>query len=167
MSTKSKKCRSCNRRLSVNEFYTHPSTRDHRLPSCKKCHSTYVGRRYNEDPAVRRRVIEQATRWNRKNQYRAKALAAVRDANSRAEHHGLADRVTAEDVSDAWERCEYRCAVCGKDLGAKDRDLTIDHESPMEFGGSNEPGNLRAACRSCNSREYWRCRREQGATKAA
>ena len=31
MSTKTKKCRSCNRRLSVNEFYRNPSTRDRRL----------------------------------------------------------------------------------------------------------------------------------------
>ena len=40
------------------------------------------------------------------------------------------------------------CEVCG---GTSD--LTLDHIVPLARGGTNEPGNVRVLCRSCNSRK--------------
>jgi hypothetical protein len=37
----------------------------------------------------------------------------------------------------------------------------------LEFGGPNLPDNLRTACRSCNSKEYWRWWRLNEAQRAA
>jgi len=34
--------------------------------------------------------------------------------------------------------------------GAAPADITLDHVTPHADGGSNEPGNLVTACRSCN-----------------
>jgi HNH endonuclease len=73
----------------------------------------------------------------------------------------------ARDVIAVWEASNYRCAVCNKDLSKKDGDLTLDHRQPLEFDGPNTPGNLRTACRSSNSKEYWRCWREYREKRAA
>lgn len=49
-------------------------------------------------------------------------------------------------------RAGFRCAWCGRDLtGAKPRDVTLDHLTPREDGGSHAPDNLIMACLSCNS----------------
>jgi 5-methylcytosine-specific restriction endonuclease McrA len=48
-------------------------------------------------------------------------------------------------------RDSFRCVYCCTDLhGADPRDVTLDHVKPKADGGSNEPGNLVTACRSCN-----------------
>lgn len=43
------------------------------------------------------------------------------------------------------KRDAYTCAYCG---GEAD---TVDHITPHALGGGNEPGNLIACCRRCNS----------------
>jgi len=47
-----------------------------------------------------------------------------------------------------YERDAYRCQLCGDW-----HDLTIDHIVPRSKGGTDDPGNLRVLCRSCNSRK--------------
>jgi 5-methylcytosine-specific restriction endonuclease McrA len=47
-----------------------------------------------------------------------------------------------------YERDAYRCQECGSW-----HDLTIDHILPVIRGGENALENLRALCRSCNSRK--------------
>lgn len=42
----------------------------------------------------------------------------------------------------------YKCRYCGK--GAPDVEITVDHVIPRALGGSDEPTNLCAACRTCN-----------------
>lgn len=46
---------------------------------------------------------------------------------------------------DGW-RCQY-CGVSIAEPGA----ATVDHIIPVSLGGEDVDGNLRAACRSCNS----------------
>lgn len=48
-------------------------------------------------------------------------------------------------------RDAFRCVYCTKDLHSADpRDVTLDHLVAKVDGGSNAPGNLVCACRSCN-----------------
>ncbi len=42
-------------------------------------------------------------------------------------------------------RDRYRCWKCGG------RATTADHIVPTSHGGTDDPGNLRAACRACNT----------------
>ena len=46
-------------------------------------------------------------------------------------------------------RDNHACRYCGGT--APDVVLTVDHVVPTALGGSDEPGNLVAACRDCNS----------------
>ena len=46
-------------------------------------------------------------------------------------------------------RDNYTCRYCGG--SAPDVKLTIDHVTPIALGGSDEPGNLVAACFDCNA----------------
>jgi 5-methylcytosine-specific restriction endonuclease McrA len=43
-----------------------------------------------------------------------------------------------------------RCYLCGKTL----KKYHIDHFIPLAKGGTNDPGNLRLACPSCNQRKH-------------
>lgn len=50
------------------------------------------------------------------------------------------------------DRDDWECAYCGRQLNP--RTLVIDHYIPWSRGGSSNPGNLRASCRSCNREKY-------------
>lgn len=43
----------------------------------------------------------------------------------------------------------HTCRYCG--AGAPDVTLVVDHVVPVALGGSDDPSNLRAACKDCNS----------------
>jgi 5-methylcytosine-specific restriction endonuclease McrA len=48
-------------------------------------------------------------------------------------------------------RDKHTCAYCGQDLRGLSRDeITLDHITPRELGGSNKASNLVTSCRSCN-----------------
>jgi 5-methylcytosine-specific restriction protein A len=47
-----------------------------------------------------------------------------------------------------YARDGYRCVYCGRN--GRRILLTIDHVFPVALGGTNNPGNLATACRSCN-----------------
>lgn len=60
--------------------------------------------------------------------------------------------------NNGWYHCEY----CGD--GLRKNEVTVDHVIPQSHGGSDDPDNLVAACRHCNSQkgdkddadyEYW------------
>ena len=46
-------------------------------------------------------------------------------------------------------RDNHACRYCGG--SAPDVTLTVDHVVPVALGGSDDPSNLVAACRDCNS----------------
>lgn len=46
-------------------------------------------------------------------------------------------------------RDNHACRYCGRT--ATETKLTVDHVVPTALGGNDEPGNLAAACRDCNS----------------
>lgn len=59
-------------------------------------------------------------------------------------------KVRAAKKSNWWnEKCmSGLCAYCGKKFSPKD--LTLDHIVPLARGGTTTPGNVVAACLSCN-----------------
>jgi len=44
-------------------------------------------------------------------------------------------------------RDDFTCRYCR----SKDSELTVDHVVPVALGGTDDPGNLVAACRDCNA----------------
>lgn len=50
--------------------------------------------------------------------------------------------------AEVFARGGFQCRICGSH-----DDLTLDHIVPLSRGGRNEPSNLQALCRSCNSRK--------------
>lgn len=53
-----------------------------------------------------------------------------------------------------YERDNYHCAYCGKQLTRFT--ATLDHIKPMSAGGDNGAENLKTACLQCNSRKTGR-----------
>jgi len=54
------------------------------------------------------------------------------------------------------KRDNFTCGYCSKPAN------TVDHIIPRLHGGTDEPGNLVAACKSCNSRKWARTPEEAG-----
>jgi uncharacterized protein with PIN domain len=50
-----------------------------------------------------------------------------------------------------FERDDYRCIYCGKQLTRFT--ATLDHVTPVSEGGDNSADNLKTACLQCNSRK--------------
>ena len=49
------------------------------------------------------------------------------------------------------EKCNWRCAYCGKDLDFET--LRLDHVTPKAKGGGNGVKNLLPCCNNCNSKK--------------
>lgn len=55
-------------------------------------------------------------------------------------------------------RDEYQCQAGGCEaVGGPDGDanLHVDHITPVEDGGTNDPDNLRTLCATCHARRHW------------
>jgi hypothetical protein len=50
-------------------------------------------------------------------------------------------------------RDDHTCLYCGADGHGDDVQLSIDHVTPRELGGSNNERNLVTCCFTCNSRK--------------
>lgn len=60
----------------------------------------------------------------------------------------------AENRLRVFERDEYKCRYCGKQLTRFT--ATLDHLQPVSEGGDNSFDNLATACLHCNSRRIAR-----------
>jgi 5-methylcytosine-specific restriction endonuclease McrA len=68
----------------------------------------------------------------------------------RARKAGASGSYTTADIEAIRVAQGNRCYLCGKTL----KKYHIDHFIPLALGGSNDPGNLRLACPSCNLRKH-------------
>jgi hypothetical protein len=60
---------------------------------------------------------------------------------------GSSTKSLAQIKREVFLKANSKCEKCGSSYA-----LEIDHVQPLALGGSNEPGNLRLLCRSCNQR---------------
>ena len=67
--------------------------------------------------------------------------------------------VTKRTRFEVLRRDNYTCRYCR----STEHSLTIDHVTPVALGGSDDPSNLVACCRDCNSGKG--ARRLEGGTK--
>lgn len=78
------------------------------------------------------------------------AHQTARRANARAARYGAKGRITGQDWLALIEQQGGRCVYCGQEPPAGER-LTVDHVRALAQHGSNDLGNIRAACRTCNA----------------
>ena len=104
--------------------------------------------RYAADPA---KSLAISAEWRRRpgNADRNRAYSA----NARARQHGMAERITADDIRHVFSAQRGRCAYCGCDVSTG---YHIDHATPFCRGGLNIRENLVLACPSCNQKKRHR-----------
>jgi 5-methylcytosine-specific restriction endonuclease McrA len=73
------------------------------------------------------------------------------------------NRMWAKRKREVVRRDGRKCWICGAetlDIENHPRALSLDHVVGLRDGGSNEPENLRVACRLCNTERAAKARRE-------
>lgn len=65
------------------------------------------------------------------------------------ELRALLDWLAPEVREAIYQRDGRRCVYCGRT--PPEVRLTVDHVTPRQLGGRDEPSNLVTACRQCNS----------------
>jgi hypothetical protein len=50
-----------------------------------------------------------------------------------------------------YQRDDYRCSYCGRDMTADNRARCLDHVIPYSHGGTNNEKNLVTSCKKCNA----------------
>ena len=76
------------------------------------------------------------------------ALARVPRGVTRHNRRVLAQNHKRHVKRATFRDCGRRCVYCGSFLGLEF--ATLDHVFPLSRGGTHDPGNLVAACQSCN-----------------
>lgn len=110
-----------------------------------------IQRPYREAQLAKRRernarIVRDAATRERYNRKRSQDIANGR-RDVAPEVLAEADRICAEWLAEL----DWRCGYCGKPAERANR--CADHVRPLSQGGKHEPGNLKRACRSCNSRK--------------
>jgi len=70
----------------------------------------------------------------------------IRQQRRRARKLAAAGSFTRADIEAIRTAQGNRCYICHKPL----KEYHIDHFIPLALGGTNDPGNLRLACPTCN-----------------
>jgi len=72
-------------------------------------------------------------------------LISLEKGAARGERKGISEKVRYE----VFSRDNFRCKACGRsaDDGVK---LTVDHATPVDWGGTNDISNLITLCDECN-----------------
>ena len=164
--TNTKKCKKCRRNRPLSEFYPVTGAQGRYTAVCRRCKTKYMKRRYAKVPDVKPRVIKTTRAWQDVHARELKAYRAAKNANKNAARHGVPGTIDTEDVLSVWELAGYRCQIDGCTdqcpMSPTDPRLSLDHKTPMRFGGCNEVSNLRAAHIRCNGRYFHVYRREHG-----
>lgn len=119
-------------------------------------------RRYKEDAEYRERVAQQhklyaarhpekvkdaARRGYRKRKTETPDYFAEQQRRARARAKGLTDlTLTLAEWREILAQYDHRCAYCGSN-----RDITMDHQVPIQRGGRHDKENVVPACRQCNA----------------
>ncbi|HOJ03308.1 MAG TPA: HNH endonuclease [Bacteroidota bacterium] len=63
-----------------------------------------------------------------------------------------------------YERDQWECQYCGRNLRNSPRDICLDHVLPLALGGSNAPENLVTSCKKCDKLKGDRTLEDAGMT---
>lgn len=109
---------------------------------------------YQQKPIVREKRNAQSRTYRKTPQ--GLDAAKVYNERRRSRHMGAEGSHTREEWNKIRDATKGICSICKRDVGTMK--MTIDHIKPLSKGGSNYISNIRAICRSCNSklgpREY-------------
>ena len=86
-------------------------------------------------------------RWMQRDPELHRQRGIARNARARARKSGVSGDFSRPDIAKILKGQKRRCWWCRKKLGA---DYQMDHRIPLSRGGSNAPGNMVAACPTCN-----------------
>jgi Recombination endonuclease VII len=128
----SKKCRICDEIKDLSEFHRANGTRDGHRGECKACFRAQWKARYDSDPERRRRAVERARAWQRRNAERYAAFIQRRNASPahkrslRAAHLKRKYGMTPADYERMLAEQSGGCAICGA-RAPDGQSLHVDH----------------------------------------
>lgn len=135
-------CRKCGREKPMQSFSLDQSNPTGRCRECKQC-QTEARAQYMQRPGVKERQ-KASSRKSRSVPERREKLR-VRSQNRRR-MHGAKD-ISIRVIVGIYNAQGGRCYLCGNELTFE---YEVDHFIPVVLGGTNDPGNLRLACKECN-----------------
>lgn len=126
----------CRRRIKGHIYY-YLVYRDENSKFCSK----YMGK---QEPVGLKKKIERRRQLKKELRKVETALYALGIAK-RADHIGLSKRFAV------FERDEFTCQYCGRNVKGHKVVLVVDHVNPKKRGGEDALDNLVTACVQCNS----------------
>jgi 5-methylcytosine-specific restriction endonuclease McrA len=85
--------------------------------------------------------------WRANNPDKARALRH----NYKARKRGNGGAYTAEELKELFEKQDGKCLYCGELIYSSfDKELHVDHKTPLVRGGTNDILNIALACSKCN-----------------
>ena len=110
-----------------------------------------AGRRYRHTDKGMARSRAQSARWGKTK--KGRLSSRIRCARRRARLLNAPGVFTAKDWHEILRIQQNKCFYCNKTF-SESLPTTMDHVIPLSKGGSHDPKNIVAACRSCNSKKH-------------
>lgn len=99
------------------------------------------------DADVRKKWVEQAKEWRKRNPEKRRAISAHAKKVRRARKAGAICDVRSGDMKRLLESQNGKCVYCKVDL---DDTKHLDHRMPLALGGNHVLDNLQYLCAPCN-----------------
>lgn len=129
----------------------HLKNREKQLERSRQYHAEHkeeIAERHRRNRKVNiEREQESSRRWQQANPDKVRAYSR----NRRAKLRDADGEHTPEEILELYAGQDGKCWYCGVDVGDK---YDVDHFIPLSKGGSNDIGNLRIACPTCNRTKH-------------
>ena len=133
MTNDTKTCIKCGLDLPLTDYHQDANSKDGHVGTCRTCWTEY--------DRQRGQTLHRKARLALKDSKRARKKAEEFRGES------ITDTLTFHEV--LWVLSDSVCALCGQDVEIHERSL--DHITPMRYGGSNTLENATCVHKSCNA----------------